>query len=435
MHNFLISIGFALISGLAFGGVITPEAAAAPSVDDITAAQFREDIAFIRRSIDLTHPDMQFSSDPRAVDQALQALAGGAAAVMTRDQAWRRLATLNPLFADGHLLVGFTNWRSETAQYRQHGGTLFPYEVELRGGDLFIRALLGGADTPLHGAKIVTINGEPASRIAAALLARTHGDTPLFRSHLLAQRWWFYYWKMFGQTSSYRLTISREMQRSTIDTAASKEEPLVLRAESGFDRQFRFAIEPDGGAVLTLASFAPDDRDRFLAFTRDAFTRLRQAGTANLRIDISANGGGDDAAWIDGLMPYLARQSYRTGSTYKKKVLEANIQAGERPGQVIDGEIATWHAPQTDNPLLFHGKTVIAIGPGTYSSAILFANVMRDFGFAKLTGTGAAARRTQSGGVRQFILPHSKLAIWVPRFVIDPPSGSAPGALLQPDPL
>jgi hypothetical protein len=82
--------------------------------------------------------------------------------------------------------------------------------------------------------------------------------------------------------------------------------------------------------------------------------------------------------------------------------------------------------------LRFKGKTLVEIGPGTYSSAVLFANVMRDFGFGTLVGTGGTARQTQSGGVRQFILPNSKLALWVPRFVLAPSIAHPPGALLEP---
>ncbi|PHV07159.1 hypothetical protein CSQ96_11395 [Janthinobacterium sp. BJB412] len=82
--------------------------------------------------------------------------------------------------------------------------------------------------------------------------------------------------------------------------------------------------------------------------------------------------------------------------------------------------------------MLLRGKTLVNIGPGTYSSAVLFANVMHDFCFANLVGDGGAARRTQSGGVRPFILPNSKLTPWVPRFVLDPPVITTPGALLEP---
>lgn len=132
--------------------------------------------------------------------------------------------------------------------------------------------------------------------------------------------------------------------------------------------------------------------------------------------------------WLDGLMPYLATRDYRTGSTYR-----AMPRPGTgTPARPVDGEIATWRAPQADHPLRFHGKVQVRIGAGTYSSAILFANVMRDFGFATLVGSGGWARQAQSGGVRSLALPHSALAIWLPRFILDPPAGRAPGALLVP---
>lgn len=404
---------------------------AAPVEAPITVPQFREDLDFLRRTLMQSHPDLPFSSDVAALEAAIRALASDTRTPISQDEAWRRLATLNPLFADGHLSVGFPDWQTAAIAHLREGGTLFPYEVSLDDDGLHIGALLGGAATPLQGARIIAINGEPADLVTAALMQRMHGETALFRSGLLAQRWWFYYWKMYGTTPSYRLTMAQGGRTFSIETMGSKELPLLLRDAAAFDRQFHFAFQPDGSAVLTIATFAPADRGKFLAFTRDAFARLRQAGTGQLTIDISRNGGGDDAMWLDGLMPYLATSAYRTGSTYKKRVVEANVERGEVAGQVVTGSISTWHTPQPDSDLLFKGKTLVAIGPGTYSSAVLFANVMHDFCFGTLVGRGGAARRTQSGGVRRFVLPNSKLVLWVPRFVLAPPVATAPAALLE----
>lgn len=434
MNNMLrsfINVSFFVTAVIAGFTGLASAAVAAPSEAGITAEQFREDLDFMQRTLTQIHPDLRFSSEPEAVVKAMHALANDIGAPVTQDEAWRRLATLNPLFADGHLFVGF-DWRGATKAHLGAGGTLFPYEVALSDGNLFIRGLLGGADTPLSGARIVAINGEPVDKVTSTLLNRLHGETPVFRANLLAQRWWFYHWKMFGSAANYRLTIARGDKIVSIDTPGSVQTPLVLLDESDVDRQFRFAFQPDGSAMLTINSFAPIDREKFLGFTRDAFIKLRQVDTRLLVIDIRANGGGDDATWLDGLMPYLATSAYRTGSTYKKKVVDADAGRGERPGQLVNGSIDTWRAPQPDNPLLYNGKTIVTIGPGTYSSAVLFANVMHDFCFAALEGVGGAARRTQSGGVRPFILPNSKLTFWVPRFVLDPPVITTPGALLGP---
>lgn len=412
-------------SGLA---LLTPRLFAAPSTGRLTAAQLRADLAFVRQKLDDTHPDLSFSADVAAVDSAFARLDAAARDGLTRDEAWLHFSTLNPWFADAHILIGYPDWRGDVRNHLEAGGTLFPYEVELIGGDLVVSALAGGAATPLQGARIVAIDGEPAAATIAALLERMHGDTLSFRASLLARRWWFYFWKLRGAPANYRLALARDGRTWTINAPGSAALPSPLRTEASFDEQFRLAFRADGSAVLTAASFAPAEPARVLEFFRTAFATLREQGTRELTIDVSANGGGDDAIWLEGLMPYLATQPYRTGSTYRRKVLETNAAKGEQAGQVVRGEIATWHPPQPDNPLRFKGRVRVAIGPATYSSAVLFANVMRDFGFATLVGTGNTARRAQSGGVRNFILPQSGLTISVPRFVLDPPGGG--GGLL-----
>lgn len=412
--------------------------ALAPAASDaapptVSAEALGEDIDFLRSTIREVHPDPAFSTSEAAVDAALAAIRRDLPPRMTQDEAWRRLARINPVLADGHLFVGLPDWRAQAAAHLAAGGALFPYEVTLDAeGRAFIAAQLGGAPAALAGARIVAIDGIDAQEAGAAMLARVHGDTPAFRRALLARRWWLYHWKSFGAPAAYRLDLARGDRRWSVTAPGSAHLPAVLREESDPASLYRLEILPGCAAVLTAASFDGAHHARFVAFTRDAFRRLRDENVATLVIDVAANGGGDDAMWLDGLMPYLADRPYRTGSTYVKRVLEADPSRGERAGQVVHGAIGTWRQPQAGNALRFSGTVEVLVGPSTYSSAILFANVMRDFGFGTLVGSGGAARRGQSGGVRKWTLPHSGLELWVPRFVLAPPDGGERGALLQP---
>jgi len=400
----------------------------------ITAQQLQADIAFLRDTLARTHPDLRFSTSAQALNLALDGAGQGLAADMTRDEAWRHLARLNPVFADAHLFVGYPDWRADSAAHLASGASLFPFEVDVGAdGAVTIRSALGGAPDPLAGARIVSINGMDIGLATAAMLARTHGDTPAFRTRLLAQRWWLFHWKLYGAAARYRLVLQRGAQQWTVDAPGSTSTPALLRDEADVAGLFRLDILPGSAAVLTVGSFDGAHQERFLAFTREAFSRIRKEGVTTLAIDISANGGGEDGMWIDGLMPYLASAPYRTASSYTKKVIEANAERGESVGQVISGAIDTWRSPPADHPLRFKGKLTVVIGPSTYSSAILFANVISDFRIGTLAGVGGAARRSQSGGVRKYLLPHSQLAIWVPRFILHPPGGEQKEALLNPD--
>ncbi|MGF6272473.1 hypothetical protein ABIB38_000829 [Massilia sp. UYP11] len=399
-------------------------AAAGGGPERITAAQFREDVAFVRAMIARMHPDPAFSTDAPAMHVALDRIAQGGHGLpptLTRDEAWRRLASVNALLADGHFFIGYPDWRQETRAWLAAGGSLFPFEVSVDpdgAPSLFAEADAGPA-------RVLSVNGVAAKELVTTLSSMVHGDTPRFRANLLGQRWWWYYWKMFGAPDTYELELEQEGVRRTVAIPARRRLPRILAQEAR--RAFDLAIGPDRRAVLTVDTFSLPDPALFMAFTREAFARMRAQGVTSLVIDISRNGGGDDAVWIDGLMPYLATRPYRTGSTYRGL---ARAPAGS-PAQPMRGEIATWRQPQPANPLRFQGRTEVRIGPGTYSSAVLFANVMRDFGFATLVGAGGAARQTQSGGVRDARLPHSGLAITLPRFILAPPAGGRPGALLE----
>jgi C-terminal processing protease CtpA/Prc len=83
--------------------------------------------------------------------------------------------------------------------------------------------------------------------------------------------------------------------------------------------------------------------------------------------------------------------------------------------------------------LLFKGRVYVLVGGMTYSSAVLFSNVMQDFGFGQLVGERGYARARQSGGIQVRKLPNTTLELVVPRFVLDRPSGARTPELVTPD--
>jgi hypothetical protein len=343
------------------------------------------------------------------------------------------LAKLNPVLADGHLLIGLPDWRGESAEAVKRGEPFFPFEVTLdKAGDLIIVSRLGGSATPLVGARIRRINGLGAREVSRELLARAHGDTSLFRRGLVSQRWWLFYRKIYGAPAAFDLVVDGAPQRR-YTIPASSDLPAVLQREASFERQFRFELLPDSSALLTIEGFYSEDKARFFAFTRDAFAGMRAAGVRTLVIDVRNNGGGDDDMWKDGILRYIADRPYRHASRYVKRVLEATRDEDEVVGQIVTGTIATDLQLATDEPLRFAGDVYVLVGPSTYSSAILFSNVVQDYGFGAVAGVGGAARTRQSGGVQTVTLPNTGLIVSYPRFVLVRPSGSIDPLLLRPD--
>jgi len=398
-----------------------------------TAGQMRADLLAIRAALRDMPPDLAHSADVPALGRALDELDArlSASPPVTRDGAWRLFATLNPVLADGHLFVGFVDWRGDLRAHLASGGTLFPFEMKVGANcALHIRAQLGGGATPLAGRAVRAVNGMPARELCEQMLARVHGDTRTFRADLASRRFWFFHWKLFGQSARYELDVG---DPAALVVPGSDAVPELLAIEASFERQFHLELLPDRAAVLTLGTFALPDKQPLLDFTRAAFTQLRTAGTRTLVIDLRDNGGGDDVMWIEGVMPYLATHRYRTGSTYRKRVISSDPASGEVAGSIVDGEIDSWFAPPPGHPLRFKGKTYVLVSAGTYSSAVVFADVMHDFGFGVVAGSGGSVRADQSGGTRRTTLVNTGLIFVAPRFVLHRPSGHVRPLYLEPE--
>lgn len=400
----------------------------------LTPAQLQEDLAFLKKSIASTHPDVSFSADEKKLEQAYAKVERQFRKPMTRDQAWRVFAELNPVYSDAHLFVSMGDFDKEMQAHLDAGGGYFPYDVQVsHAGELFITGEAGGGKSPLAGMRIETINGVPARSVVRTLLGYTHGDTAALRANVLSGRWWRFYWKGFGTPSTFKLSVATPAGLKSLSLPASRALPTAIATETDFGHTYRFEMLPNKVALLTVGSFLWPDKKLFYALTEDAFKKMREAGATSLIIDVRDNTGGDDDMWKQGIMPYIADKPYRHGSNYIKKVIAGRESATEKLGEVVSGEIKTWEQPQPANPLLFSGKTYVLIGPMTYSSAVLFVNTMQDFKFATVVGEPGTARARQSGGIQSMTLPNSKWGVVVPRFILDRPSGTRDPELVQPD--
>jgi hypothetical protein len=137
--------------------------------------------------------------------------------------------------------------------------------------------------------------------------------------------------------------------------------------------------------------------------------------------------------WKDGILRYIADRSYKHASRGIKRVLVTDKTKGETAGQIVDGIVPSDTAAAADDPLHFEGDVYVVVGPQTYSSAVLFSNVVQDYQFGKVAGVGDAARTRQSGGTRNLTLPHSGLTLAYPRLVLTRPSGKAGAEFMHPD--
>lgn len=397
--------------------------------------QLQEDLAFIKNTIATIHPELSYTADSDQLARVYQELGVALQDPMSKDAAWRAFALLNPYFADGHLMVAHASSRAEADSHLAKGQGFFPFEVFVDdAANLYIRAALDSSNCEFKGSRIEQINGMPASLVARELLKRMGGDNAAFQANLLSRRFWLPYIKTFGASDHFSLVITRDGQSKQLQIPAIKTLPKSLRDADDFEQAFQFEIINKRTALLTIRNFYWPDHKAFYAFTKQVFAKIHAAQLSNLIIDVRDNTGGDDVMWKEGVLPYLASHAYRHCSTYRKRVLAGRQSGSERVGDVADGTCDTWTQADVTNPYFFTGNTYVLVGRLTYSSAVLFSNVVQDFGFGKLVGEAGYVRSRQTGGINQTnTLPNTGLEIVVPRFILDRPSGEREPSLLRPD--
>lgn len=404
------------------------------AVTTLSPAQLQVDLQSLRAFIDATHPDINHSASPQLLEQTYADLAASLNKPLTASQFWLKVAKLNPLFNDGHWSVNLPETELDLPRFINKIGGGFPFEVHVKpDGELTVLALAGGAATPWQGAVIETINGVAAPLLTRQLLALRHGDNAINRANLLGPSFQLYYASLFGAPAEFTLQLKQQDQLTELKIAASAHAAVLGRDGSDFADFFSFQPIDSATAYLKLGTFSFPDEQQVGTFTKNVFSQLQQSGVKNLIIDVRENRGGNDSVWLEHVLPYLATQPYRVGSHSRKKVIASRASVAEPVGEVIDGQVNRWYQPQLTNPLHFNGKVVLLTGRRTYSSAVQFANVMQDFGFATVAGEASYARARSTGGIQFFTLPHSKLLVIVPRFWLARPQGGFTEQLQTPD--
>lgn len=434
MSALLFSVCLLPLAGQASRLTVNTRSETVVKEQTFSPAQLKEDIQSLRAFIDATHPDIGHSASQAELDQTFLQIEASLTKAMSANEFWHQTAKLNPLFNDAHWSINLPQQHSDMQQLIKKTGGVFPFEVHMRpDGELTVLALAGGGETPWRGATIESINGMLAPLLSRQLLALRHGDTPLNRANLLGPSFQLYYASVFGSPAEFNLQLKQNDKISDVKLPASKQAAVIGKTSEKFADNFSYRALNANTAYLKLGTFSWPDEREIGAFSKEAFAKIQQSGANTLIIDVRENRGGNDSAWIDHVLPYLADRPFRVGSRNKKKVVASRANATEPAGLVIESEFKTWYQPQLTNPLRFSGKVVVLTGRRTYSSAVQFCNVMQDFDFATLAGEGSYARSRSTGGIQFFTLPHSQLKIIVPRFWSARPKGGFTEQLLTPD--
>ena len=141
-------------------------------------------------------------------------------------------------------------------------------------------------------------------------------------------------------------------------------------------------------AILTLKRCRISEHYREVL--REMFTEIKEKNIQNLAIDLRGNGGGDTYV-VNELFKYLPVDTYYQGDNFRK--IRWNFLTFDQSGVTKNKRNAE---------LEFDGKVYVLTDEDTFSSAMLFTEMVVDNGLGKVIGESPAETCNHCGELTQF---------------------------------
>lgn len=420
-----------------------------PITHQVPAEELIQDVDYLVQTLEAVHPN-PFSIMPKAsFDNEVRVLKQNLTQALTRREFFLAIAPLLVKLEHDHTHVQFP-WDAYN-RYLDDGGKVFPLEVAVIDGQLFVKTNYGAGNVRA-GSRIQSINGIPSDELTGKLLGYCYGGTLYSRvQKRMVNEFGPLLWLVYGFGDNFIIdvdgNVAVEAGRTQNQIAESKSK---ARTAEGEHQAIAYSGLGNRVGLLTVPNFHQSDCEAKL---RDAFASIKQDEIADLILDVRNNMGGSTAQ-VKMLLGYVMERPYRTSSCIEQKrsepfdeFLDALFVWWARPIRRLhplmrqyyatpQGEVARVEmkekTPKHDS-LRFHGAVYALIGPNNYSSGTEFASVIKDYHRGTIVGQDTGGSPNEYGNPYEFVLPHSHLGVRVAtNYSIRPNGDKSPGPL-KPD--
>ena len=389
-----------------------------------SGAQLQDDLTFLRDQLENTHPQLYLYSSKEKFDALFDSTFLTINDEMTEDEFFRRMAVIVAKVNCSHTGIRFSREFSRALESRKN---LIPLDIRFIESKAYIIADYSHNPAVEAGMQLLSINGIPSSEVMRKLNASIPSDgfNESLKRHEINSQFARLYSQYIGNYERFDLECATDagrkiriqlpaMTQEMLDSAIRQAHP----ERTGIDSS-PLEIEVNNEtsiAVLTVKSFGAPDPERYNAFLRESFARMRTEGIRHLIIDVRGNKGGHPFFAAE-LLSYLARSDF----VYFKRPLE-------------QGELTSLYQPIQPKEHAFSGDIYILINGGCLSSTGHFLSLVRFHKMAILIGEEPGGSFYCNDGSKQRVLPNTKIELNLPQLTFQTAvTGFEKGDPLLPD--
>jgi C-terminal processing protease CtpA/Prc len=356
---------------------------------------------------------------------------------------------IKPAFAnlsDEHSAISIDTNQLNNAY--KNSPVFLPFTLSRRGNDFMVDNILSPNSGLVKGDKIIQINNIPIARLVQHCSMYTTGFPGQRINNALQQFGYLYGLSATISADHYKIKSGsrREVDVPGIDIK-TWQNFINARSDNSkpYIQRITYTRFNDAGYINSCTFMTHGDKDfKVLQNEVDSIFRLIKADQPKaLFIDVSKNSGGNSSVGdiiISDIYskPYSTYQcNWRRSDEYLSLTrawgrIDSNYFKAP-VGSVIHFDSGQSYPPQ-DNPNRFNGKVYIIVGDGTFSSAMMFATVIKDNHIAEIIGqTPQNGHPDHFGELYNSQLPNTKLKY---RFGVKEwirPAGKQSDNYLRPD--
>jgi Periplasmic protease len=400
--------------------------------------ELKNDLKMLMETLEAVHPNLYANKSKSVIDSLHWILEQELTTPMTRIEFYFKIAPLVARLGDAHTNVGVP-WEEYEYYRSKPESILFPFNITYD-------TLLGVTITRNYsndsvlavGDRIVSINGCSMDSLFLFFLSGFSGERIVFRQMYVAGYLRMLLW-LNNILPPYDLLVQQRGSQKQIEIRVGgvtrkefrKIDSLRTIQSTVHPKYWDYSYERLRDSIGYIDFRLMANLEKFRKFLSTTFTDIQTKPIKGLIIDLRSNRGGDPRLGLE-LLPFITDSSYRMAQRVERRMSvqykayvrkmaprwlrwfpwtwvnsEMRTYLGAQDGEIIIDTPAV--EPPDANSLRYRGKTCFLIGCGTFSGAMILANIVADFKLATLIGEETGGIPTAYGTIYPFDLPNTKL--------------------------